>query len=326
MFLLFLCPAGPDYSSAFWAQAMQWKGKIVVESPANLFRFVISFVNPSIRILLFLSIVDCTKLCHWPPCLCRGEDMARGKVKVNLVLATFSLELVFFCTFHHMIFILSKHKFIILSLSFLRLFSLQVSQNYFLAAAGSTLTDKYCSQIILGGFNLITSLLLKTLSSHCVWQPHSKDHSGQLFTMVVVQHHSQPLKFTNIAGDSQKQGIPWTRAPAPVSPNDQSWVCPTVSWPAIDRRPHRPCRPTKLTDSLLAPKSKLGPVRLLPLGTCAPLQVPASHAWRAVSQREEILFSCLRSSGPRLLPPCCAFAADKCVHKSKPVFTSPLHL
>ena len=140
--------------------------------------------------------------------------MARGKVKVNLVLATFSLELVFFCTFHHMIFILSKHKFIILSLSFLRLFSLQVSQNYFLAAAGSTLTDKYCSQIILGGFNLITSLLLKTLSSHCVWQPHSKDHSGQLFTMVVVQHHSQPLWFTNIAGDSQKQGIPWTRAPA----------------------------------------------------------------------------------------------------------------
>ena len=94
--------------------------------------------------------------------------MARGKVKVNLVLATFSLELVFFCTFHHMIFILCKHKFIILSLSFLMLFSLQVSQNYFLAAAGSTLTDKYCSQIILGGFNLITSLLLKTLSSHCV--------------------------------------------------------------------------------------------------------------------------------------------------------------
>ena len=212
-----------------------------------------------------------------------------------------------------MIFILSKHKFIILSLSFLRLFSLQVSQNYFLAAAGSTLTDKYCSQIILGGFNLITSLLLKTLSSHCVWQPHSKDHSGQLFTMV-VQRHNQPLKFTNIAGDSQKHGIPWTRAPAPVSPNDQSWVCPSVSWPAIDRRPHtaRVVQPSCLIHFLpFAPKSKLGPVRL-PLGTCAPLQVPASHAWRAVSQREEILFSCLRSSRPRLLPPCCVCCWQVC--------------
>ena len=59
------------------------------------------------------------------------------------------------------------------------------------------------------------------------------------------------------------------------------------------------------------PKSELGPVRLL-LGTCAPLQVPASHAWRAVSQREEILFSCLRSSGPRLLPPCCVCCWQVC--------------
>ena len=139
-----------------------------------------------------------------------------------------------------------------MSLSLLGLFSSQISQSYFLTAAGSTLTDKYCSQISLGGFNLITFLLLKTISSHCVWQPQSMDQSGQLFTMVVVQHHNQPLKFTNIAGDSQKQGIPWTRAPAPVSPNDQSWVCPTVSWPAIDRRPHTARVVQPLADSLFA--------------------------------------------------------------------------
>ena len=130
--------------------------------------------------------------------------------------------------------------------------------------------------------------------------------------MVVVQHHSQPLKFTNIASDSQKQGIPWTRAPAPVSPNDQSWVCPSVSWPAIDRRPHTARVVQPLTDSLFALKSQLGPVRLLPLGTYASPQVPASHAWRAVSQREEILCSCLRSSGPRLLPPCCVCCWQVC--------------
>ena len=147
--------------------------------------------------------------------------------------------------------ILSKHKFIICHFPCSACFLHKSVNTIFLAAAGSNLTNKYCSQISLRGFNLITSLLLKTLSSHCVWQPHSKDHSGQLFTMV-VQRHNQPLKFTNIAGDSQKQGIPWTRAPAPVSPNDQSWVCPSVSWPAIDRRPHTARVVQPLTDSLFA--------------------------------------------------------------------------
>ena len=131
-------------------------------------------------------------------------------------------------------------------------------------------------------------------------------------------HHGgatpQPTLLVTHSKESSKHGTPWTRAPAPVSPNDQSWVCPTVSWPAIDRRPHtaRVVQPSWLIHFLpFAPKSKLGPVRL-PLGTCAPLQVPASHAWRAVSQREEILFSCLRSSGPRLLPPCCVCCWQVC--------------